>query len=103
MSANDGAQFGQLASVRDFYVTGECRDLLFHVQEHRFVLPEIKELLATLGMRLIGFLLAPHVAQGYAERFPEDKAMIDLDRWNAFEAEYPDTFAGMYVFWAQLC
>jgi len=103
MSANDGAQFGQLASVRDFYVTGECRDLLFHVQEHRFVLPEIKELLATLGLRLIGFLLAPHVAKSYAERFPEDRAMIDLDRWNAFEAEYPDTFAGMYVFWAQLC
>jgi tetratricopeptide (TPR) repeat protein/SAM-dependent methyltransferase len=103
MSAGDGAPFGELASIRDFYVTGECRDLLFHVQEHRFVLPQIKALLAALGLRLIGFLLAPHVAKSYAERFPEDRAMTDLDRWNAFEAEYPDTFAGMYVFWAQLC
>jgi SAM-dependent methyltransferase len=103
MSANAGARFGQLASIRDFYVTGECRDLLFHVQEHRFGLPEIKELLATVGLRLIGFLLPPDAAKAYGERFPEDKAMADLDHWNAFEAEYPDTFAGMYVFWAQLC
>ncbi|MDQ2917581.1 MAG: tetratricopeptide repeat protein [Pseudomonadota bacterium] len=101
MSMNDGTQFGQLASIRDFYVTGECRDLLFHVQEHRFALPQIKEMLGRLGLRLIGFLLAPHVAKGYAARFPEDKAMTDLERWNTFEAEFPDTFAGMYVFWVQ--
>jgi hypothetical protein len=27
--------------------------------------------------------------------------MTDLDHWRAFEAEHPDTFAGMYQFWLQ--
>jgi 2-polyprenyl-3-methyl-5-hydroxy-6-metoxy-1,4-benzoquinol methylase len=103
MSVEDGVRFKPLSMLRDFYGTGECRDLLFHAQEHRFALPQIQEMLGRLDLRLIGFLLDPAVANMYAERFPEDKAMTDLDRWNAFEAEYPDTFAGMYVFWAQLC
>jgi hypothetical protein len=101
LSAKDGAQFRQLASIRDFYSIGECRDLLFHVQEHRYSLPRIGEMLGELGLSFIGFLQAPHVARRYAERFPEDRAMTDLEHWSTFEEEFPDTFAGMYVFWVQ--
>ena len=101
MAADGGASFAQLAQLRDFYVAGECRDLLFHVQEHRYALPQVRDMLAALDLRFLGFLLAPRVAVRYAQRHPADAAMTDLDAWSGFEAEFPDAFAGMYVFWVQ--
>ncbi|HSQ82052.1 MAG TPA: tetratricopeptide repeat protein [Casimicrobiaceae bacterium] len=101
MSANGGAGFGQLALLRDFYVTGECRDLLFHVEEHRFTLPQIRDMLAALDLRFLGFMLAPGIAMRYAQRHSADLAMTDLAGWTAFEAEFPEAFAGMYVFWVR--
>jgi SAM-dependent methyltransferase/Tfp pilus assembly protein PilF len=95
------AQFGRVTSSRDFYVTSECRDLLFHVQEHRYTLAQLGEMLERLGLRFIGFLLEPHVLHAYRTRFPADRSLTGLDSWSAFEAEFPETFAGMYRFWVQ--
>ena len=100
MAAND-TRFSALASRSDFYVTAECRDLLFHVQEHRFTLPQISEMLDALGLRFNGFLLAPDVATRYAERYPSDPGMENLANWDRLEAELPGMFAGMYIFWLQ--
>ena len=36
------AQSGRLTEMRISYVTSECRDSLFHVREHRFMLPQIR-------------------------------------------------------------
>ena len=38
-----------VASVPDFYNLHECRDLLFHVQEHVFTLPALEKLLNEVG------------------------------------------------------
>jgi hypothetical protein len=89
----------RLARRNDFYVTGECRDLLFHVQEHRFTLSQIGDVLDELGLRFDGFLLRPDLAARYASQFPADRAMTDLANWQRFEAQVPDAFAGMYLFW----
>ena len=88
-----------VARLYDFYSASECRDLLFHVQEQGLSLPAIKEFLAAAGARMIGFELPRQAREAYRRRFPDDLAMIDLDRWHAFEQEQPDTFAGMYQFW----
>ena len=88
-----------VARLYDFYSASECRDLLFHVQEHGLSLPAIKEFLAAAGARMIGFELPSQTREAYRRRFPDDPAMIDLDHWHAFEQEQPDTFAGMYQFW----
>ena len=88
-----------VARLYDFYSASECRDLLFHVQEQGLSLPAIKEFLAAAGARMIGFELPRQTREAYRRRFPDDLAMIDLDRWHAFEQEQPDTFAGMYQFW----
>jgi hypothetical protein len=76
----------------------ECRDLLFHPQEHRLTLPDIKAFLAHNHLQFAGFVLPPAILRRFAMRFPEPTAMTDLDRWNTFESEAPDTFAGMYLF-----
>jgi hypothetical protein len=100
MSA-DRDRFSSLASRGDFYVTAECRDLLFHVEEHRFTLPQIRHLLDALDLSFAGFLLPPAIAKRNREAPGQDAAIDELDRLEAFEAEFPGAFAGMYIFWVR--
>lgn len=95
------ADFGSLVSSRDFFATSACRDLLFHVQESRFNLLQIKAILTQLSLNLIGFMLEPEVKAAYAAQFPDDPAMTNMDHWHAFETARPQTFARMYQFWVQ--
>ena len=85
----------------DFYTTSECRDLLFHVQEHRFALPEIATALERLGLNFIGFEFGDHTQrrQMYHDAFPNDSEMTDLACWQEMERRDPNLFAGMYQFW----
>ncbi len=99
--ANTAARFAQLSSFRDFFSTSECRDLLFHVQEHRYTLPDLKSCFAALNVNFLGFCLEPGIAARYRERFPGDRTMTDLDCWQRFESENTRTFASMYQFWIQ--
>ena len=91
----------RVLQIPDFYSTHECRDLLFHVQEHQMTLPDIKAFLAHNNLIMIGFHLDRHVSAAYARRFPSDPAMTDLDNWHSFETENPGQFIGMYQFWLQ--
>jgi Flp pilus assembly protein TadD/SAM-dependent methyltransferase len=90
-----------IVRFNDFYSMSECRDLLFHTQEHRMTLPEIKGFLAEQGLHLLGLETPRVTARQYASRFPEDKAMTDLDQWHAFEQDNPHTFETMYRVWLQ--
>ncbi len=82
----------------DFFTIGECRDLLFHVQEHRVELPTIKTFVDANGLEFRGFFLDALTHHRFTARFPQAGAALDLDRWHAFETEAPETFAGMYQF-----
>lgn len=106
---DDIRRFRQEASVElrwlkdsgDFYSTSECRDLLFHVQEHRLTLGQIESFLGESGLHFIGFSLDARVLHQYRARFTDDPTRTNLRNWARFEADNPDTFAGMYVFWIQ--
>jgi len=101
MAQADGSPLRGVAFFNDFFTTSECRDLLFHVQEHRMTLPAIRDFLAANGLTFLGLEVDFRTAQLYAARFPADRAMTDLDQWHAFEQNRPYTFAGMYRFWVQ--
>lgn len=89
-----------LLSSRDFYSLSSCRDLIFHVQEYRFTIPEIKVALQKLGLKFVKFnFSAPKVYHQFNDMFSSKNAAEYLDNWNAYEEKYPDTFAGMYQFW----
>jgi hypothetical protein len=90
-----------VAKFGDFFSTSECRDLLFHVQECRLTIPDIKAFIVESDLKFIGFEFAPRIMQHYRDIFGGDRFMRDLDRWHAFETERPDTFASMYQFWVQ--
>jgi SAM-dependent methyltransferase len=95
------ARFAPLLGISDFYAASACRDLLFHVQEHRYTLLQLKDIIASLGMRFIGLYLEPGVEKAYLARFPDDKAKTKLDNWHQFETDNPATFIGMYQFLVQ--
>ena len=90
-----------VAKAGDFFSTSECRDLLFHIQERRLTIPQIKSFIAENDLKFIGFEFAPQVMQRYRDIFGGDRFVRDLDRWHAFETQRPDTFTGMYQFWIQ--
>jgi Flp pilus assembly protein TadD/SAM-dependent methyltransferase len=100
MQGGDGPA-RDILRFNDFYSMSECRDLVFHTQEHRMTLPEIKAFLAEERLQLLGLEIDRTTARQYAARFPADTAMIDLDGWHAFEQDNPSTFQSMYVFWVQ--
>jgi tetratricopeptide (TPR) repeat protein/SAM-dependent methyltransferase len=101
MSPQNALRFRKVLFARDFYTMSECRDLLFHVQEHLYTLPQLKENLRELDLAFLGFSLDSDISKRYRERFPEDISQTDLDKWHTFEIQNPDTFKGMYQFWLQ--
>jgi SAM-dependent methyltransferase len=101
VALEDGRRFRNVIASVDFFSTSGCRDLLFHVQEHRLTIPRIADFIAENGLAFVGFELDHFTSQRYRTRFPNDKAMTDLASWDDFEREQPNTFAGMYQFWVQ--
>jgi tetratricopeptide (TPR) repeat protein/2-polyprenyl-3-methyl-5-hydroxy-6-metoxy-1,4-benzoquinol methylase len=87
--------------LRDFYSLSECRDLLFHVQEHRMTFPRIAEFLDGHGLEMIGLEINAAMEQKYRARFSDDASRTDLNNWHVFEQENPDLFWSMYRFWVQ--
>lgn len=100
-AGNLGVEPQRLSQFSDFFSTSECRDLLFHVQEHRLMLSQIESFLADFGLQFIGFELDRSVLHQYRVRFTDDPSGTQLRNWASFEADHPDTFAGMYQFWIQ--
>ncbi|HED13495.1 MAG TPA: tetratricopeptide repeat protein [Gammaproteobacteria bacterium] len=102
MKMGDKNPIKSVTKWKDFYSLSECRDLLFHVQEHRFNIDEIRNALTALKLNFIGFELGnPTTASIYRKHFPDDTGMVNLAYWEKFEGMYPDTFANMYQFWCQ--
>lgn len=102
LSAPAGSELAEVASFgRDFYSLSNCRDLLFHVQEHQFTLVQIASLLEALDLTFLGLELDPWVVEAYSRFNPADPDGTDLESWHRFELENPLTFAGMYQFWCQ--
>ncbi len=94
-----GDPLHNITQFSDFFSMSECRDLLFHVQEHQFSIPQIADFIRDIGFTFLGFETPARTA--YLKRFPEDRAATNLANWNVFEAENPSTFAAMYQFWIQ--
>lgn len=90
----------QLTMSRDFFSMSEARDMLFHAQEHRFTLPQIKEALDHLGLTFCGFS-DNALVKDFGQWAGHSEDVFDLDVWHRFEEDHPDSFRGMYQFWCQ--
>ena len=73
----------------DFFSISECRDLLFHVQEHNLSLPQIADFIGANALTFLGFEGCATGYQRYAQLFPDDPPRADLTRWARIEREHP--------------
>ena len=101
---NDDELLHKVIHNNDFYSTSGTRDLIFHVQEHQFTIPEISKILNDLDLEFLGFAnpyLNHFFKKKYSQSFPDDKKNLSLDNWNQFEINNPSAFVGMYQFWVR--
>ena len=97
---SDKEHHQRILSLADFYTLSELKDLLFHVQEHRFTIPQIQQCLLDLGLRC-GFEIDKFIVDDFKLRNSDGGAVYELDYWHAYEQEKPNTFINMYQFWVQ--
>ena len=83
----------------DFFSLSELKDLLFHVQEHRFTIPQIKDSLTELGLKFCGF--KGNMIENFKLCHPTEEDPYDLNKWQSYEEANPRAFTGMYQFWCQ--
>jgi hypothetical protein len=76
------------------------RDLIFHVQEHRFTILQIEDCLNDLGLKFCGFE-DQDITSRFKEFHGEESNICDLLLWHEFEESNTNTFIGMYQFWCQ--
>jgi SAM-dependent methyltransferase len=87
---------------KDLYNMNGVRDLLFHVQEHRFTPLQLKALCEAHNLKFLGFVsLKAKTVAAYRELFPEDLEMTSLSNWDRFEQANPQTFISMLKFICQ--
>jgi SAM-dependent methyltransferase len=93
----------RVARNEDFFSLSGCRDMLFHVQEHCFSLPDLAAMIQALGLQFLGFEFDDSgiTAARYRARFPGDARMRDLDNWHRYEQDNPEAFSRMYEFWVR--
>ena len=97
---SDQSHHKQIFDASDFYSLSTLKDLLFHVQEHRFTIPQIQDSLAELGLKFCGFE-AGRIMSHFKLNHTGANDPYDLDKWQAYEELNPSAFAGMYQFWCQ--
>ncbi len=86
----------------DFYTTSLVRDLIFHVQEHRMTLPQIKEMMDKLNLECTSFVVPDVISiKRYDRKFPDNPDRNDLLNWHEIEEKHPLTFIAMYQFWCR--
>jgi SAM-dependent methyltransferase len=78
-----------VAMLRDFYSASGARDLVLHVQEHRFTIPQLASMMSELEVQFLGFEVSGR------------RMAMSLEEWDACETANPDTFASMYQFWVR--
>jgi len=89
-----------LTKSSDFFNISSLRDLIFHVQEHRFTLLQIKKCLDEFGLKFCGFENKDNILN-FREVHGEEADIYDLALWHQYEESNPRAFAAMYQFWCQ--
>jgi SAM-dependent methyltransferase len=91
----------ELGAIHDFFTMSDCRDMLFHVMEHQFTIPQLKAFISEQRLKFLGFDIDQENLGKFQAQFPGPEALVDLDCWERFEAANPRTFLQTYLFYVQ--
>lgn len=96
----DHQELKQILALNDFYTTSACRDLLFHVQEHRFTFLTLENFLDKCDLKFLNFLSTRgNFTKKFKEMYSDPNDFYDLGKWHKYEKNNPETFLGMYQIW----
>lgn len=102
MGRADSRVAGIVNAASDFWTLSECRDLMFHVEEHQYTLQDIAKMFDNAGLQFVGIEVdfAPDLER-FREEHPSAHDLKSLQAWHSFEERYPETFGGTYRLWAR--
>ena len=96
------SQDQSLFDTADFYSVSGCRDFLFHEREVELTIEELKSWLTRLNLRFLGFVnLSEFTKYNFSQKFGSQANLLDLNQWEKYEDQFPNTFVTMYQFWCQ--
>jgi 2-polyprenyl-3-methyl-5-hydroxy-6-metoxy-1,4-benzoquinol methylase len=93
--------WNEIINSHDFYSMSNCRDLIFHEQEHQFTPDKIARLLTTNKLDFIGMLPTTSAFQAFEKTIGRLNGHNTLANWDKVEQEHKDIFAGMYQFYCR--
>jgi SAM-dependent methyltransferase len=82
-----------------FYALGPCRELLFPVHQHAVSPSGLGRFLAEAGLAFRGFEVANAEREAFKRAYPDDRAWLDLERWETFEELNAEAFRTGYLLW----
>lgn len=98
-------EWNDIINSQDFYSMSNCRDLIFHEQEHQFTPQGIADLLSHSQMDFIGMLPTTSARQVFEQKIGKlhgSKTNNNtLENWQAIEQQHEKVFAGMYQFYCR--
>jgi SAM-dependent methyltransferase len=77
----------KISNSHDFYSLSTLRDLLFHIQEHRFTVSQIQDCLSELGLKFCGF--ETEIISQFKLTNAKGDDLYDLDKWQDYERANP--------------
>jgi tetratricopeptide (TPR) repeat protein len=89
------------AAMTDFFTLSEARYVLFQPPERHLTLSEIARLVTSSRLEILGIEAGADARALYAQRFPADKSMTDLNNWQNLERERRDILGSSYAVWIQ--
>jgi len=99
---SDQIDHKRIVTSADFFSLSTLRDLIFHVQEHRFTIPQLRNCLDELGLVFCGFEFGNKtIEREFQLDFGDKDDLYNLEKWNVYEKGNPHSFAEMYQFWCQ--
>lgn len=93
--------WNEIINSPDFYSMSNCRDLIFHEQEHQFTPAGISNLLTNNQLDFIGMLPTTSGRQVFEEKLGKLADNNILENWKIVEEEAENIFAGMYQFYCR--
>ena len=85
---------------RDYYSMSMVRDLIFHVQEHRYTFLQLDDMLKRHGLAFIDFsFIFPDVLGDFLRKYAGQENYRNFELWDEFEKKRPEAFASMYQMW----
>lgn len=93
-----------MSPASDFWTTSDCRDLLFHVNEHRFTLPQISDMLRAAKLAFLGVEFGNETDRTrFLSALDSPMAVQDANALHRYEVEHPEVFGDTYRVWARRC